>query len=189
MAFEDNEQFYKDSLDEYGLSAQGVHWNSKYSQYKRFEILTSFIKKKITSSSIIDVGCGFAEYYSYLDKNDKLPEKYSGFDCEQNMIDLCQKRFKNLSFFKKNILEDDLEEADYYICSGALNILTRKEFFLFIETCFDSSKKGFIFNFLKADSYNYIKEEEVITFCKKLDAEIFIKDKYLDNDLSIFLKK
>lgn len=189
MAFQDNTKFYKASIKKYGLSAQGVHWNSKYSQYKRFEILTSFIKDDIKTSSIIDVGCGFAEYYSYLDKNNKLPEKYIGLDCEEKMIEMSRKRFKHLSFFKKNILKDELEKADYYICSGALNILTKKEFFIFIENCFNSSTQGFIFNFLKADSYNYITKEEVLNYCKNLNAKIETKDKYLDNDFSIILKK
>ena len=47
MAQKDNTEFYKKSIEKYGISAQGVQWNSDYSQYKRFEILTSFIKNNI----------------------------------------------------------------------------------------------------------------------------------------------
>ena len=43
---EENKKFYKKSIEKYGISAKGVHWNSSYTQYKRFEVLTKFIKVK-----------------------------------------------------------------------------------------------------------------------------------------------
>ena len=69
MAQKHNKEFYRKSIETYGLCALGVHWNSKHTQYKRFEILTKFIKKDILISSIADVGCGFGEYYKYLELN------------------------------------------------------------------------------------------------------------------------
>ena len=66
MAKRDNTKFYETAIKKYGISAQGVQWNSDYSQYKRFEILTSFVEDSMKESSIIDAGCGFGEYYSYL---------------------------------------------------------------------------------------------------------------------------
>ena len=104
MAQKDNTEFYKKSIEKYGISAQGVQWNSDYSQYKRFEILTSFIKNNIKESSIIDAGCGFAEYYNYLFDNDLKPKSYLGIDCEEQMINLASKRFLNTTFKKKDIL-------------------------------------------------------------------------------------
>ena len=62
MAQKDNRKFYEKAIKKHGISAQGVHWNSEFTQYKRFEILTSFIKDIIKQSSIIDAGCGFGEY-------------------------------------------------------------------------------------------------------------------------------
>ena len=184
-----NKVFYKQSIKEFGISAQGVHWNSKYTQYKRFEIITELIKKDIKSSSLIDVGCGFGEYYKYLELNNKLPSKYLGIDCEDSMVAICKKRLPKQNFIKQNILTDTLIEADYYICSGALNILTIDEVYSFIENCFLSSKKGFIFNFLKSQSFNHLKVEEVIGFCKTLANDIKIKHKYLNNDFTIFMVK
>ena len=184
-----NTSFYKKAIKEYGMSAQGVHWNSKYTQYKRFEILTKFIKKDIKTSSIIDAGCGFGEYYKYLESNHKLPQKYIGIDCEDIMINPAKKRFPSLEFYTKNILEDKLIDADYYICSGAMNILKKDEVFLFIKQCFLYSKKGFIFNFLKSLSFNNVSIEEVLKYCNTLSTNIKIKDNYLENDISIMLKK
>lgn len=189
MAQKQNNKFYQKAIAEYGISAQGVHWNSKHTQYKRFEILTKLIKKDIINSSIIDVGCGFGEYYKYLELNNKLPQKYVGIDCEQEMITTCKKRLPFQEFKIQNILTENLENADYYICSGALNILTIDEVYMFIEKCFKVSKKGFIFNFLKSQSYNKLEIDEVMNFCKTLTNEIKTKDNYLNNDFTIFMVK
>ncbi|MCK5111461.1 MAG: class I SAM-dependent methyltransferase [Arcobacteraceae bacterium] len=189
MAQEHNNKFYQKAINEYGISAQGVHWNSKHTQYKRFEIITKFIKKEIATSSIIDVGCGFGEYYKYLEVNNKLPQKYFGIDCEEDMVTVCKKRLPFQEFKKQNILTDDLIKGDYYICSGALNILTVDEVYTFITKCFEICTKGFIFNFLKSHSYNNLQVDEVTKFCKQLSPMMKTKDNYLNNDFTIFMVK
>ncbi|WP_368028799.1 class I SAM-dependent methyltransferase [Arcobacter sp. s6] len=189
MAQKDNTEFYNKSIRKYGISAQGVQWNSDFSQYKRFEILTNFIKKDIKNSSIIDAGCGFGEYYNYLFDNNLKPKSYLGIDCEEQMINLASKRFLNTSFKKQNILKDSLDFADYYICSGAMNILEENEVFIFIKNCFHHSKKAFVFNFLKNDSLTKVNKEQVINYCLKLTNKIQIKEFYLSNDFSIYLEK
>ncbi len=189
MSQKDNTKFYKKAFLKHGISAKGVHWNSTFTQYKRFEVLTNFIKDEIKTSSIIDAGCGFAEYYNYLVKNDKEPELYLGIDCEKLMIDIASKRFEHINFEVQNIIDDKLFLADYYICSGAMNLLNKKNVYIFIEKCFLASSKGFIFNFLKNDSLCEVDYLEVINFSKKLTKNIEFKDNYLPNDFSIFLKK
>lgn len=184
-----NKEFYKESITKYGISAQGVHWNSQTSQYKRFEILTQFIKDDIHTSLVLDVGCGMGEYYNYLMDRDLKPEAYLGIDCEEDMINIAQKRYPHTNFKLQNVLTDTLLASDYYVCSGAMNILEVDEFFIFIKKCFEKSSNGFAFNFLKNDSYNKIRKEEVINFCKELTSNIQTKDNYLENDFSIFLKK
>ncbi|MEA3498999.1 MAG: class I SAM-dependent methyltransferase [Campylobacterota bacterium] len=185
----DNKKFYKDAIEEFGVSAQGVHWNSKYTQYKRFEIITKLIKKDIKSSSLVDVGCGFGEYYNYLLNNNRTPKRFIGVDCEEDMITISKKRFPNQDFYKQNILYDKLIEADYYTSSGALNILTLNEIKIFIERCFNSSKKGFIFNFLKNITFNKIKKYEILEICKIYTNNIITKENYLENDFTIFMVK
>ena len=184
-----NKLFYKKAIEEYGISAQGVHWNSKHTQYKRFEVITKFIKKDILNSSIIDVGCGFGEYYKYLKINNKLPKKYIGIDCEETMVSTCKKRLPYQEFIQQDILTNDLINADYYVCSGALNILNHNDFFLFIEKCFNASSKGFIFNFLKHHSFNNIQVNDVMNFCLKYTTDVKTKDNYLNNDFTIFMVK
>lgn len=185
----DNNKFYTKSIKEFGVSAQGVHWNNKYTQYKRFEIITKLIKKDIKSSTVVDVGCGFAEYYNYLLNNNRAPNKFIGVDSVDQMITISKKRFPNQEFYKQNILYDELIDADYYVSSGALNILNLEEINIFIKRCFEHSSKGFVFNFLKNLTFNHIKQYEIEEICKTYTDKIILKENYLDNDFTIFMVK
>lgn len=189
MAQKQNKKFYEKSVHEYGISAQGVHWNSIFTQYKRFEILSQFIIEDIAHSSIIDAGCGMGEYYNYLMTENLNPKSYLGIDCEESMINISKKRYPKAHFKVKNVLTDPLILADYYVCSGAMNILAKEEFFLFIKNCYDHCNKGFVFNFLKKDRYTDLSKEEIIRFCKTLTSTIQTRDDYLENDYSVFLQK
>ncbi len=158
-------------------------------QYIRFEVLTKFFQKDLANSSILDLGCGFADYLYYLEAKELKPRQYLGIDCEDFMINESKKRFPDYQFKILDFLQEDLPKKDYIICSGALNILKEKEFFYAIEKSFNSSKKGFAFNFLKKDSFNKIKEESIINFCNSLSKKVIISNPYLPNDTSIFIKK
>ena len=181
--------FYKKSIKKYGISPLGVHWNSEFTQYKRFDILTSFIEIHLSNSMIVDAGCGFGEYLNYLHSKKVIPKKYIGIDCMEDMIAISKDRFQENEFYLMDVLNDELIQADYYICSGAMNLLGKKQFYKFIERCFDASSKGFVFNFLKNKSFNNIKIEEVISFCSSLTDTIGTKNDYLDNDFTIFMIK
>ncbi len=189
IGYKNNTQFYKRVIKKYGISARGVHWTCEESQYIRFEILTNFIVDEIKSCQIVDAGCGFGEYYNYLFDNNLNPESYIGIDCEEEMIDKASKRFLNTKFILKNILEDKIPSADYYLCSGAMNTLDENEVFTFIKHSYKASKKGFVFNFLKDDYLSNVPINHVLKFCKSICSQIEIKEDYLENDISIFLKK
>ncbi|QOG12250.1 class I SAM-dependent methyltransferase [Arcobacter sp. FWKO B] len=185
----DNRKFYTKAIKEHGISAKGVRWHSKQSQYARFEVLTDFIKNDIKSSSIIDAGCGFGEYYVYLQNEDMLPMHYIGYDLLEDMILLSKKRFFDIEFKQKDILNDELQTADYYVCSGAMNTLGIFETFLFIKRCYEVSKKGFVFNLLKEKSYNGLEIDDVLEYCGRFCSDIKVKDGYLYNDITFFLPK
>lgn len=184
-----NYKFYNPAIKKYGISAKGVRWSSKYSQYKRFEVLTNFIENEIKESNIVDAGCGFAEYYNYLFDNNLKPKSYIGIDCEEEMITLASKRFLDTNFYIKDIIKDELIFADYYICSGAMNILKKDEIFIFIKKCFEASNMGFIFNFLKNDPLTNVNFLDILHYSKSLSKRVEIKEDYLENDISIFIKK
>lgn len=185
-----NKEFYSESIKKFGVTPQGVHWKNHYSQIRRFDIITSFIKE-IQNSSIVDAGCGFGDYYLYLKEHNLVPKSYIGFDCEEQMIQIAKTHCNVPFFYKKNILEDELLSADYYIASGALNMLSLEEVECFIKRAYKASNKGFIFNCLKGLTFNKINKVEIISICRNYcdSAKITIREGYLDNDFTIFMVK
>lgn len=188
MAIFNNTKFYEEAVIKYGVSPKGVHWRSKYTQEKRFEILFSFIDD-ISSASIIDAGSGFGDLIKYFTKENLIPKSYMGIDVEYFYIEIASNIYPNAKFTQLDILKDELPQSDYYLCSGAMNTLEFKEVQVFVKKCFDASHKGFIFNFLKKSTFNGVKKDELIDYCKTLNPNNRIKENYLNNDFTIFMVK
>jgi SAM-dependent methyltransferase len=189
----DNNFFYTDSILKHGISPQGVRWNSKQNQYKRFEVLTSFIPD-IQDSSVVDAGCGFGEYYIYLQESNQLPRQYIGIDVEEQMIQSAMSRI-DAPFYVKDIINQELPHSDYYVCSGAMNIMTKDESLEFIYNIYKHSIKGVVFNLLQSsfvsnhDVYNSFSIYEALTYCKTFSKNIEFKADYIDGDFTIFIDK
>ncbi len=192
----DNTKFYKSSYGKYGVSARGVNWNSEFSQVVRFEVISDLLGDELKSSKIVDAGCGFGELYAYWQKCESLPLEYVGLDCLQNSVDISTKRFgdsPNCSFTCRDVLRDDLPVADWYVSSGALNILSSFETWLFLEKMLKFSKKGIVFNvlqgYIRSENFNYQTKEDMKEFAKDKNLEIVIVDGYLKNDMTIRMVK
>lgn len=187
-----NRRFYEQALKRYGCTAKGLNWNSKESQHKRFEAIHELLEPTIHTSSIIDAGCGFGDFYLFLQQKGSLPRKYTGYDVLDDMIFCAQKRTKQ-SIFKRDILNDTLESADFYVASGSMNILNRFETYLFIRRCFEASSKGFIFNLLRGDEkeghFNYFHPHEIEAYVADFAPSIIIKDDYMEGDFTVLLLK
>jgi SAM-dependent methyltransferase len=187
----DNDTFYKNALKKYGRSAKGLNWHDDYSQIKRFEVLHEMIKEDLKEGdSLIDAGCGFGDFYHFINPLCKI--RYRGYEIVEENIAIAKEHTKQ-KIEHKDILKDPLEKADFYIASGSMNILSRFETYLFIERCFEQSQKGFAFNLLygkdRSKSFNYFLPQEIKHFCKKFDCEIKTRTGYLPHDFTVYLKK
>jgi SAM-dependent methyltransferase len=183
----DNEQFYSAALKRHGMGPQGVHWNSEHSQHTRFKIIASLLPDDLSTTTLVDAGCGFGDFYLYLDNEGRRPKHYTGLDCMDEMIEEAKQRV-NGNVRCCDILHDTLETADFYICSGAMNILKRFETHLFITRCYEHSEKGFVFNLLEGEDaslvYNYFTCEEIQKLGYDLGARVDIKRGYLKRDFT-----
>jgi SAM-dependent methyltransferase len=181
----ENYEFYTSSLKKYGLDVKALHWNSDESQQIRFDTLLKLIPQDITTLNIADAGCGFGDLYLYMKKK---PLSYIGLETMKQMCQEARNR-TGCKILHVNILRDTLPQADYYICSGAMNILSRFDTYLFIRRCVEHSKKGFIFNILQGEDesmvYNYFQPNEIKKMAEKLSLTCKIKTGYLERDMSI----
>jgi 2-polyprenyl-3-methyl-5-hydroxy-6-metoxy-1,4-benzoquinol methylase len=182
----DNETFYKSAIKKHGQSAQGLNWNSQIHQVLRFDQLIKLLPKELNNFTLTDVGCGFGDFYNYIDTK---PKKYIGVDILEDMIKIA-KQNTDQEIYQNNIIENQPPVSDYIICSGALNILTRFETTIFIRNCYASAKNGFIFNCLygdkQSDVFNYLDQKFLDQIAQSLKVKKieYIKN-YIPNDITI----
>lgn len=183
----DSEKFYSAAIEQHGISPQGVHWISKQNQEIRFDVILSMLPDEITS--LVDAGCGFGDFYHYMQSQKKLFAKYTGIDSHETMQKISQENTSQ-EIILANILEDDLPKSDYYICSGAMNILSSFETHLFIRNCFTKSNKAFIFNILHGEkdsqTYNYTSTKQIEAIAHDLNVKkIKMRSDYIKNDITV----
>lgn len=156
-------EYYTEKIKENGVSAKGVDWNSKESQYLRFKQLCNVIAKH--QFSIIDYGCGYGELINYIDPKYSMYEYY-GFDISDEMLAEAKKLFENNSKVKFSSLPYE-NKVDYVIASGLfnvkLNLATNDEWLEYIIETLNSinslSVNGFSFNALTMYSdKDYMKD-------------------------------
>lgn len=185
----DSEKFYTSAIEMYGTTARGVNWASQKNQRLRFKIIASLLPKDLTTLSLADAGCGFGDFYNYLLKKERLLGRYLGIDSHLDMTSITAQTTSQ-EVLNADICRDTLPNEDYYVCSGALNVLTPFETRLFIANCYKSSKKGFIFNVLHGDkeseTYNYLTTKEINKIAQELKVgEVVFKSGYLEDDITV----
>lgn len=189
----ENDTFYRAAIERHGLSPRGVHWNSEHSQYVRFKVIASLLPRDLSDTSLVDAGCGFGDLFCFLKQERKLPKTYLGLDCMVTMVHEARVR-TGQPVRHCDILHDPLEPADFYVCSGAMNILHPFETHLFITRCYEHAYWGFIFNLLEGKDesmvYNYCSIGTIKALGKALGARVIIKRGYLPRDFTVaFFKK
>lgn len=179
----DNSRFYHAAISDHGFTPKGLRWHSLYSQEIRFEQLLSFVPDD--ALSIVDAGCGFGDLCVYARKQKHRTFAYTGLDMLEVMVDEAHRRTGE-TILLCDILRDPLPSAEFYLCSGALNILTKEASFAFIEQCYRASTRGFIFNFLEGDKaspiYNYLSKTDVENLGVRLNAKIVFRNDYYESD-------
>jgi len=180
--------FIASAIKKHGDSSKGVHWNSAYTQEKRFEVLLSCIDDK--GFSIVDAGCGFGDFYIYLQKKEIVFSDYIGLDLSPSMVEMAKKK-TDCEILECDMCRDVLPQADYYVCSGAMNILSRFDSYLFIRNCYEACTKGFVFNLLMGEDdslvYNHFYPEELQGLFDELGAKVVVKKGYLKHDFTVCL--
>lgn len=111
-------EYYTNKIIQHGDSSLGVDWNSKESQYLRFEQLMKVVSKK--NFKLLDYGCGYGELINYI-KNTDFDYQYFGYDISEEMIKKAISKYgieDNLKFYSK--LPN--EKFDYTVASGIFNV-------------------------------------------------------------------
>jgi len=180
--------FYKNLLEtKNGVEALG--WKSKESQEIRFKILAGI--GSLHNKSILDVGCGYGDFYFYL--NDETI-KYTGYDFNPEIIKIAKNKYPNIELTTS--FPDKM--FDWIFASGIFNIQAKdwdkisKEL---IVKMWEHCNLGIAYNMLsiyaekKDPVSHYADPLNEIKFCEKLTKKYILRSDYKINDFTIYLYK
>jgi SAM-dependent methyltransferase len=149
---EDIEAFMEDLLERKGETTPlGVGWPNRENQETRFAQLLRLLDGDRGEFTVNDLGCGFADLYSFI-RATALPMKaYRGYDLSEKMLEVARER---VGPDAELIRSDHLtERADYSFACGIFNTRLRasdEEWLAYMKSVVldlhRHSQRGFAFN-------------------------------------------
>lgn len=211
MPLEKQAEYYEGLIEKHGEdNYRALDWKSPESQVLRYQIFEHLfsIAGKGRHFSVLDVGCGFGDFFGYLKKRG-FKFSYAGYDISSRIIAAAKRKYPEAKFEVKDILTD-LAPArfDFVFCSGAFNI----RFFLEDEheekvkmmllRMFEIARIGVGANFLSSGAvyhisaqdlnsgiYYYFKPEDLVQYCRSFCSRFMLRHDYHPGDFTVFLLK
>lgn len=197
---------YNERFQKFGIEPRTLGWGCKKDQLTRFEAATNYIN--FSGRSVLDIGCGFADFYEFLLKKDIKIKKYKGIDINKNLIKTAKKRFPKNKYGVRNVLLDNYKrkQADIIILLGLLNFkLNNLDNLAFskkmIKAAWEITKETLIVDFLSSyltkdypreDSVYYHHPCNILKFALKLSDNVVLFHDYLpipQKEFMIILKR
>ncbi|MCO5254561.1 MAG: class I SAM-dependent methyltransferase [Bacteroidetes bacterium] len=193
---------YNKRIDEHGISIQALAGGVESRRQIRFETLYQCGIEK--GNSILDIGCGFGDFYDFLNKNlGKGNFKYCGVDINPRLIEHAQKIHKGATFLVADILNEEINGGfDYVVSSQAFNLkLYDIDNYSFVtkmlRKSYDIANKGVAIDFLteyvdyKLDEneFFYYSPEKIFSIAKSITKRVVLKHDMPVFDFCIYLYK
>lgn len=189
---------YEKRLKEFGISCQTLGWNGKESQYLRFMIMSEI--SDLNNVSILDVGCGFGDFYYYLKKRG-INVTYTGYDISSKIIECAKQKFSKfqVEFQVKDILLDNVDRRfDYVFSSGIFNAkisdnisFVKKMMKKMFEMCNIGIAVNMLTNYvdyMRKDLF-YYSPQEMLEFSKTLSKYVTLRHDYPLYEFTIYIYK
>jgi ubiquinone/menaquinone biosynthesis C-methylase UbiE len=118
---QDYVQRYERRLRQFGYSPQTLGWGKKGRQDVRFQVLAQYALR-MPESSVLDVGCGFADLYDFLLRHG-WHGQYTGTDIVPGLLKVARERHPHLDLRENDLTSNaaSLNVYDFVMASGVLN--------------------------------------------------------------------
>lgn len=199
--------FYKEQLQRYGSTAQGVNWKDENAQNIRFVQLLRLLEQENQPFTINDLGCGYGALAEFMTKQGLQNFTFYGYDLSADMIAQAENTYAHLpnAHFRAIQSPQEMKEADYTVGSGIFNKkleLREAEFLPYIletlEEMHQKSRKGFAFNMLttysdkekQRDDLYYASPTFFFDYCmRNFSKNIALLHDYQAYDFTILVRK
>jgi SAM-dependent methyltransferase len=188
-------QYYNDCAEFIESDAKAMGWSSAFTQALRFDMIDYLVG--FTNQSVLDVGCGDAGLWHYLNKKN-IACDYRGVDISTKMVQRAQARYPGIAVRSANML-DVQDGADIVVCSGGLSMVPETNAMAFLEQAlthlFGLAQQTLVFNVLsthapaKSSKFQRYNPVDVMQFCFTLTPYVSVHHGYLPNDFTVLLTK
>jgi len=144
----ENKKYYNETYRLFGEGEPRVLWQQKECQRGRFERQASFFN--YTDKSVLDVGCGYGDFYFYLLEQGMRPKCYIGVDLVHSHCKVARERLpKDAIVIEGDFLEKSIQNVELAVLSGALNVYFdnwQETALLIMDKMWQLSKEAITFN-------------------------------------------
>ena len=188
--------FYDQRVQNYGYDPRACDYGRSESQYRKFSVLAS--ATNYNDLSVLDVGCGFADYASFLMERYSAID-YHGIDLSTAMIEKARQLRTDLDLRVANIF--DLPESETYdivSANGIFYLLGHEAPELMrrlVRKMFRHARRAVVFNSLSTWASVHEPREyyadplEVMAWCRELSPWVSLRHDYLPHDFTIFVAR
>ena len=190
-------QRYSKRYRELGDSIRTLGWGSTEQQRYRFAMSLGLLGDT-AGKRIVDVGCGFGDFFHFLKESGVEFDSYLGVDINEDLLGQARKKCKDsrASFLQLNILTDSPPEplGDISVMFGVLNFHLKDQMNnldytrTFLRKAFSLTKDRLIFDFISThriasypqeDFIYYHDPLELLALCFELTPLLSFKHDYL----------
>lgn len=187
-------EFYNRRVLEFGHDPRACDYGRAESQRQKFRVLSEALD--YSGKSVLDVGCGFADYAQYLSAKYQ-GIIYSGVDLSPEMIAKAKIANPSLDLRVANILEEPMRETyDIVNANGIFYLLGKEAPSLMkklMEAMFERCRECLVFNSLSTwasiqePGEFYANPTEIVDWCRSLSPWVVLRHDYLPHDFTIYL--
>tara|TARA_B100000953_G_scaffold79822_1_gene64848 strand:+ start:1669 stop:2268 length:600 start_codon:yes stop_codon:yes gene_type:complete len=190
--------FFNKLVEKHGYSPKSLAYSGEKSQKIKFNIVTEVGIED--NCSVLDVGCGFGDYFNYLKQRGIKNVKYCGIDISNKIVDFAKEKNSLVNVIQGNVLDlSDDEKYDYVISLGFNCVKTGSNWRTLtqvLDKMWKLSKKGIAYNAVSTFSEDsprkiyFVSPAKVIDYImNNLTYKVVFRHDYMPHDFTIFAYK
>lgn len=194
--FERIANYYQDLIRQYGHDPRSCDYGRAESQRIKFQVLSDVML--LSHCTILDVGCGFADFAPFLQKR-FADVQYFGMDLCPEMVREARNSHPGLDLRVANIATESFDRTfDVVTANGIFYLLGENAWPTMqnmVRRMFEIATKAVAFNSLSRWSSDqepaefYADPLQTVEFCRQLTPWVVLRHDYHPRDFTVYLYK
>lgn len=189
--------YFDRTLRAFGDRPEAVGWSASRQLTRYGNLLET--GHDIRGKKVLDYGCGKGDFYGFLRSMD-ISVSYTGFDINENLIDLARSKYPECRFEIFDAERDTLTETfDFIFLCGVFNLKVEglnNTIRNVLKSLFEHCESTLAFNGLsahtpdKAYDLHYVSPEDMVEFARQnLSPHVVLRQGTIPHEFFIFINR